>query len=99
MKKFFFLLLASSLLTFYSCSKDFLQVEATIERNCTGTYLKVDDVFYYICNQDKVSSYTNGQAISVSYAALEGCKTKPVATCDLNFGHEGIIEIKEILQR
>lgn len=97
MRKLFILLLSTSLFVFASCSKDFLQVDAIVEKNCTGSYLKINDNFFYVCNSEKVASYTSGQAISVSYEALEGCKSKGTPTCDLNFNYEGIIEIKEIL--
>lgn len=99
MKKLFILFLATSIFAFTSCSKDFLQVDAIVEKNCTGSYLKINDNFFYVCNSEKVGSYSSGQTISVSYEALEGCKSKGTPNCDLNFNYEGIIEIKEILQR
>jgi len=96
MKKLTILILSTSLF-FLSCSKDFLQVNAIVEKNCTGSYLKIGDKFFYVCNQSKVESFANGQTITVSYEILEGCSTKGTPNCDLNFNYEGIIEIKEIL--
>jgi hypothetical protein len=99
MKKLLILLLTVSLFTLSSCSKDFIQVDAIVEKNCTGSYLKIDDKFYYVCNQDVIAAYTNGQQISVSYEALQGCKSKGTPSCDLAFSYESIIEIKEILKQ
>lgn len=98
MKKFVILLLITSTLCFYSCSKDFIKVDATVEKNCTGSYLKIDNKFYYVCNADKITSYNTGQAISVTYEVLEGCKAKSeVNACELLFSYEAIIEIKAII--
>lgn len=97
MKKILILLLSTSLFMLSSCSKDFIQVNATVEKNCTGSYLKIDGKFFYVCNADKIAAYTNGQDISISYEVLEGCKSKGEPSCDLNFSYESIIEIKEII--
>lgn len=99
MKSIFFFLLTSSLFFLSACSKDFLQVDAVVEKNCTGSYLKINDTYHYVCNQEMIASYTNGQAISVTYEVLEGCKSKGTPTCDLAFNYANIIEIKEIISR
>ncbi|WP_113639412.1 hypothetical protein [Nubsella zeaxanthinifaciens] len=97
MRKLFFLFLTSSIIFLSSCSKDFLQVNAIVEKNCTGSYLKIENKYYYVCNQSIISSYTSGQAISVSYEVLEGCAGMTTPDCYLNFNYESIIEIKEII--
>jgi hypothetical protein len=97
MRKLFFLFLTLSFTFFISCSKDFVQVDAIVEKNCTGTYLKINNKYFYVCNQSTLSSYPSGQSISVSYELLESCAAMLQPTCDLNFGYESIIEIKEII--
>lgn len=97
MKKSLILLLTFSFFILSSCSKDFLQVNATVEKNCTGTYLKIDQKFYYVCNKEKIDSYTQGQSISVEYEVLEGCKSMETAVCTMAFNYDAIIEIKKIL--
>lgn len=100
MKKLFILLFASSLLLISSCSKDFLQVNAIVEKNCTGSYLKINDKFYYVCNKEKLDSYTQGQSINVQYKVLEGCKSKEETNaCTMAFNYEAIVEIKEIINK
>ncbi|RZL20638.1 MAG: hypothetical protein EOO96_24815 [Pedobacter sp.] len=99
MKKILILLLTSSLFLVSACSKDFLSVDAIVEKNCTGTYLKFDTKFSYVCNSDILASYTNGQSVSVSYKALEGCNSIGSAVCSVAFTYEDVIEIKEILKR
>jgi len=97
MRKLFFLFLTFSFIFFISCSKDFLQVDAVVEKNCTGSYLKIDNKYYYVCNQSMISSYASGQSISVSYEVLEGCAGLSTPACDLKFNYDSIIEIKEII--
>lgn len=99
MKKVLILLLASSLFFVSACSKDFLTVDATIEKNCTGTYLKIDNKFSYVCNSEVLASYANGQAVSVSYESLEGCSSTGSTVCAMAFSYDSVIEIKEILNR
>ncbi|MNJ92940.1 hypothetical protein D3C87_106150 [compost metagenome] len=99
MKKILILLLVSSVFFVSGCSKDFLSVDAIVEKNCTGTYLKIDTKFSYVCNSDILASYANGQSVSVSYKALEGCSSIGTAVCAAAFNYDGIIEINEILKR
>jgi len=98
MKKALILLFTSSLFVLSSCSKDFISVDAIVEKNCTGTYLKINDKFSYVCNQEILASYTNGQAINLSYKTLEGCSKAP-NSCNLNFSYDGTVEVKEIFNR
>ncbi len=99
MKKVLVLLLTFSLFLLSACSKDFLSVDATVEKNCTGTYLKIDNKFSYVCNAEILASYANGQAISISYKSLEGCSSIGNTVCAMAFSYDNIIEIKEILKR
>ena len=71
---------------------------ATVIKDCTGTYLRLNGKDYKVCNIEKVSSYQTGIDISVCFKELKDCEGTGniVATCYMLHQFESWIEIEHI---
>ncbi len=97
MKKIFYLFATIFLLTLYSCTTEKGRA-ATVVIDCSGTYLKVDDKDYHVCNLEKVASFSNGAAVSVRFKNLTECNgsANDAVICYMLHENEGWIEVEEI---
>ena len=84
-------------LTFFSCKKDVTK-NATVVKDCTGTYMRSNGKDYKVCNIEKVASFQNGTTVSVSFKELKDCEGsgKIVPTCYMLHEFESWIEIENI---
>jgi len=93
MKKIIFGIGIISLLT--SCGK--FTHKATIERDCTGTYIEINNRDYLVCNPSMVSSYSDGSSIKVKYTSVFECPTDSnTVVCELYHKNYGMVKITEI---
>ena len=69
----------------------------TIVRDCTGTYIRVDDKEdYLVCNNEIFSDKKEGETVSVIYDFEKTCKKlENKATCMMYHEHKGKIRIKK----
>lgn len=97
MKTTFHILTLLLALTFFSCKKDVTK-NATVIKDCTGTYMRLNGKDYKVCNIEKVSSFQNGTTVSVSFKELKDCEGSGniVATCYMLHQFESWIEIENI---
>jgi hypothetical protein len=78
--RYVFLLLSCIGLFTLSCSKEKIE-EFTVLKDCSSTFLLGENISYYICNEDKLNNYNNGDKISVVLKplsckyAMYGCST------------------------
>jgi hypothetical protein len=81
-----------------SCDKLNPCKNATVLKDCTGTYLRVDDKDYHVCNIEKTSAFTNGASVSVSFKKIEECNGSAAQqiVCEMLRLNDGWIEIKSI---
>jgi hypothetical protein len=89
-----YLLLVFGLLLFLiSCKKS--AQDATLTKDCSGTYLIINTKRYKICNQDLFEPYAEGTRLNVqSYRKLDDCKFyQEDTTCDMLQVYESWIEI------
>ncbi|MFK7784654.1 MAG: hypothetical protein AB8B56_06055 [Crocinitomicaceae bacterium] len=78
-----------------SCGK--FTRNAEIDRDCTGTYLRLNNRDYLICNPTSVSSYADGSSIKVKYQTVYDCNTDPnQSICELYHKHYGTVEITDV---
>jgi len=84
-------------LTFFSCKKEGTQ-NATVIKDCTGTYLRLEGKDYKVCNIEKTSSLENGINISVTFKKLIECNGSGNSgqICDLYHQFDSWIEIENI---
>lgn len=69
-----------------------------IVRDCTGTYLRKDNVDWKVCNPQKLNLFFTGQQVKVYYNPVENCdNNNPVdSTCLLFHDFQGNIEIVSV---
>lgn len=59
-------ILATILLGTTSCKKR-TRGNMTVIKDCTGTYLRLNDIDHAICNEDKLDKFSNGTVVSASF--------------------------------
>ncbi len=71
---------------------------ATVLRNCTGTYLRMDGKDYRVCNIELVSQFTDGTKVSVTYNKIEAFNGSAIdqSVCKMLYPSEGWIEVEKI---
>ncbi len=78
-----------------SCSKSFSR--GTINRDCTGTYLMLNNKDYLICNPSIADSYENDSSIKVKFKSKTSCSSNSTGMiCALYHKNYGLVEITEI---
>jgi hypothetical protein len=81
----------------FSCEKDEF-VNATVLRDCSGTYLRMNSKDYLVCNLDKIQSYGDGVNLKVAYSRLKECDDPEVhlESCFMYHPNEGWIKVDKI---
>ena len=95
MKSFVFSFLVILLVTVPGCCKS---KSATIVRDCTGTYLRISEKDYRVCNFEKVANYLNGEEVVVTFNKTCSC-TGPAndqIQCMMYHEFESWIEVTKI---
>jgi hypothetical protein len=97
MKSTLYILTLLITLTFFSCKKD-LTKNATVIKDCTGTYMRMNGKDYKVCNIEKVSSFQNSITVLVSFKEQKDCEGSGniVQTCYMLHQFESWIEIENI---
>lgn len=78
-----------------SCAK-YSFTNGTVVKDCTGSYLRVNNLDYLICNDSTVKNIPDQTNISVKYKKGDNC-TAP-GLCLIAHPTEGTIQILEITQ-
>ena len=89
---------AFSILLLASCGK--VKRNAEIDRDCTGTYLRLNNRDYMICNPEMVNSYADGSPIKVKYNTISECAPSDpnIIVCEMYHKYFGHVEITEIIE-
>jgi hypothetical protein len=80
-----------------SCKKETYS-SATIFKDCTGTYLRILDKDYQVCNTEKTDNFSHQQRVTVNFALLKECP-EPIAynpLCGEIRPHAGPVNIIDI---
>jgi hypothetical protein len=92
MKKLFFGLI---LTTLTSCSIT-NEISGTIEKDCTGLYIRTLNVDYRICNEEKIMPEDFQKQVTLNYSKVYDCtETSP---CPLYHPYAGAIRVKKVLR-
>jgi len=94
MKKALLLSLVFSLIAIVSCNKETAN-NAIVVRDCTGTYLSIDGDDFYVCNPDKITGYSDGTKVNVSYKSIEECTVEGIV-CYMYHPKKGNVEVIEV---
>ncbi|MNJ92939.1 hypothetical protein D3C87_106140 [compost metagenome] len=97
MKNLFLLILSIIVLAIFSCKKESYS-SATVIRDCTGTYLRVLDKDYHVCNIEKTAPFENEQKVLANFNLIKECKNETLvaSTCLMLHVNEGLINIIDI---
>ncbi len=70
---------------------------ATVVRDCTGTYLQIKGDDFQICNEEIATSFDDGAQVSAVYRERKNCPAlEGKIICALVHSAEGWVEVKEI---
>lgn len=92
--KSFIVLLICCFLSLFSCEKSG-ENNATIIRNCTSVYLRIDGKEYKVCNQDKLTSYIHGISVTATYRKIKNCN-ESTNVCLMAYPNDGLIKVMKI---
>lgn len=56
-----------------SCSVSNVKSIATVIKDCTGTYLRIDNEDYLVCNADILKDHQEGSTVSATYRKVQKC--------------------------
>jgi hypothetical protein len=71
----------------------------TVVIDCTGSYLRLNEKDYQICNIENIQDYDNGDEIKASFKKISNCDNSEIITCEMLHGNEGWIEVLKINKR
>jgi len=83
-----------SLLVLLSCSKK--EDNATVIKDCTGAYIRIDSKDYFICNDEMVVNFENETKVYVEYDKVEQCDQTDDVICLMLHLSEDKIELTKI---
>ncbi|MCI5059378.1 MAG: hypothetical protein MRY83_24915 [Flavobacteriales bacterium] len=95
MKKLSIILGIGAALTFGACKKE-KNVSSEVIRDCTGTYLRLDEKDYKVCNIDILEGYESETNIIATFKKTNNCDDPEVAVCLLYHPFEHYIKIQSI---
>lgn len=78
-----------------SCKKK-SEKNALVIKDCTGSYVHINDKDYLICNSELIDNVESGTKLSITYQKAEDCDALSPTLCELYHKNEGTIEITKI---
>lgn len=86
--------LALLTLAFQSC-KTTNFVNAEIQRDCSGTYVRINNEDYLVCNKDELNKFDNGDKVELSINKIKECTPlKDSAVCLLYHENKGWVNVQ-----
>ncbi len=85
------------LLANLSCEKSETQ-ELIVIRDCTGTYLRLKEKDYRVCNLEKLAPFPDGAKVAATFKRIDVCKGSANETiiCYMLHENEGWIEVLKV---
>jgi len=81
------------------CCKKESYTHATIVKNCTGTYLKIIDKSYKVCNTSKTDAFAADQSVLVSFNLIKKCSNpEPYSSCSMAYLYDAVVNVANIKQ-
>jgi len=93
-RKYKHLLFFSLMILFISCKKENHYIEATVETNCGGLFVKIEDKLLYVCNGEKLLNFESGQKIKIALKMTSNCYPKGIS-CAM-YSYDKAIEIIDV---
>ncbi len=89
------ILILGLIVLFASCNKVINQ-EMTVIKDCTGSYLRLNEKDYHICNIDIVEDINDGSVVKASFIKIDDCHDSEEIVCEMYHANEGWIEVSDI---
>lgn len=70
--------------------------DMTVVRDCSGTYLRLNNKDYQVCNTATTNNFAVGTRVKVVFRSAGECKEATGAVCELYHPSEGWIKIVHI---
>jgi acyl-coenzyme A thioesterase PaaI-like protein len=71
--------------------------KATVTRDCTGTYLRVEGKDYLVCNAAILKNHKEGATVTAKFAKTESCpEFDGQVVCMMYHENKGTIRISEV---
>lgn len=82
-------------LSLSSCDK--YSPNVVVVKDCTGSYIRIDQKDYLVCNYEVLQPYADGDEIHVEFEKITNCVYlgDPII-CEMYHPNEGFIEITKI---
>jgi hypothetical protein len=91
-----FLFLTIILLGAAFCKKR-MHETMTVIKDCSGTYLRLDNKDYHVCNPEALVNFPNGTTVKASFEKLKSCTSLDnEIICELYHINEGWVKVKKI---
>ena len=69
----------------------------TVIKDCSGTYLRLNNKDYHVCNTESVDNFSNGTIVNATFEKLKSCPSiENQPTCYINHENEGWVKVKKI---
>jgi hypothetical protein len=84
-------------LTFIACKKE-MNKKAELVVDCTGTYLRINEKDYKVCNLENTASFQDGQVVTATFKKIDECSGSGnfVVSCEMIHEYESWIEVIKI---
>ena len=91
------LLLLIVLTFFITCKtkKDAVEnTTAQIIRDCTGTYIRMNEKDYKVCNEKTIENIESNTTVNLAFKSVENCPVKDdIVMCMMYHETEGFVEV------
>jgi hypothetical protein len=97
MKKIILAFIPLLFIALVSCKK-MRNESATVVRDCTGTYLRINEKDYQVCNPEKVAAYSDGTTVTARFKKIKECNgsARDGITCKMFHQNEGWVEVEKV---
>jgi len=74
--------------------------EASVTRDCTGTYIRILEKDFLVCNINKLSDFNEGDKVQVSYKLESNCpEMDGRMVCMMYHENEGMVRILKVIKQ
>jgi len=81
-------------LVFFSCEKS-EGIEATVVKDCTGSYLRINNEDWRVCNRSALNKFEDGQVVKATFSNLTECDNNEIV-CLMFHPSAGNIKVSRI---
>jgi len=93
MKKTLSITAIALLFTMFSCNKEEFK-SMTVVKDCSGTYLSIDGKDFLVCNEERLSSMSNGTQVTATFRKIDDCPSlREKCICKIGHKSYGWVEV------